>query len=52
MSEIRQDPTIEEWAIMAKERAKRPHDFIRQRAKHELLAFSPSCPFCAGNEAI
>jgi len=50
MSEIRQDPTTEEWVIMAKERAKRPHDFVRQRAKPELPPFSPSCPFCPGNE--
>jgi UDPglucose--hexose-1-phosphate uridylyltransferase len=50
MSEIRQDPTTEEWVIMAKERAKRPHDFIRQRAKPELPPFSSSCPFCPGNE--
>lgn len=50
MSEIRQDPTTEEWVIMAKERAKRPHDFVRQQAKPELPPFSPSCPFCPGNE--
>lgn len=50
MSEIRQDPTTEEWVIMAKERAKRPHDFVRQRAKPDLPPFSPSCPFCPGNE--
>jgi UDPglucose--hexose-1-phosphate uridylyltransferase len=50
MSEIRQDPTTAEWVIMAKERAKRPHDFIRQRAKPELPPFSSFCPFCPGNE--
>jgi len=50
MSEIRQDPTTEEWVIMARERAKRPHDFVRQRARSELPPFSPSCPFCPGNE--
>jgi UDPglucose--hexose-1-phosphate uridylyltransferase len=50
MSEIRQAPTTEEWVIMARERAKRPHDFVRQRAKPELTLFSPSCPFCPGNE--
>lgn len=52
MSEIRQDPTTEEWVIIARERAKRPHDFARQQAKSELPAFSPSCPFCPGNEAM
>jgi len=52
MSEIRLDPTTEEWVIIARERAKRPHDFVRQQVKPELLAFSPSCPFCPGNEAM
>lgn len=52
MSEIRQDPTTEEWVIIAKERARRPHEFVCQQAKPELLAFSPSCPFCPGNEAM
>jgi len=37
---------------MARERAKRPHDFVRQQAKPEPPAFSPSCPFCPGNEAM
>jgi UDPglucose--hexose-1-phosphate uridylyltransferase len=52
MSEIRQDPTTREWVIIARERAKRPHDFIRPQAKPELPSFSPSCPFCPGNEAM
>ena len=52
MSELRQDPTTEEWVIIARERAKRPCDFARQQAKSELPAFSPSCPFCPGNEAM
>ncbi|MGB5924976.1 MAG: galactose-1-phosphate uridylyltransferase [Dehalococcoidia bacterium] len=50
MSEIRQDPTTEEWVIIAKERAKRPHDFFRRQTKPDLPPFSPSCPFCPGNE--
>jgi UDPglucose--hexose-1-phosphate uridylyltransferase len=50
MSEIRQDPTTEEWIIMAKERARRPHDFIRRQPRPELPPFSSSCPFCPGNE--
>ena len=52
MSEIRQDPTTEEWVIVAKERAKRPHDFVHQQARPELPVFSPSCPFCPGNESM
>jgi UDPglucose--hexose-1-phosphate uridylyltransferase len=52
MSEIRQDPTTEEWVIMASERAKRPHRFSSPQARPELPVFSPSCPFCPGNEAM
>jgi galactose-1-phosphate uridylyltransferase len=40
VSEIRQYPTTEEWVIMARERAKRPHDFIRRQTKPELPPFS------------
>jgi UDPglucose--hexose-1-phosphate uridylyltransferase len=52
MSEIRQDPTTEEWVIIARERAKRPNDFVHQRSKVEAPDFSPSCPFCPGNESM
>lgn len=52
MSEIRQDPTTKEWVIVARERSKRPHDFVRQQSKPELPAYSSTCPFCPGNEAM
>lgn len=52
MSELRQDPTTGEWVIIATERAKRPADMLRQKVKPELPAFSPSCPFCPGNESL
>jgi len=32
VSEIRQDPTTEEWVIVARERVERPNDFTRQEA--------------------
>jgi len=51
MSEIRQDPATEEWVVIARERAKRPNDFVRQQPKRELPDFSSSCPFCPGNES-
>jgi UDPglucose--hexose-1-phosphate uridylyltransferase len=51
MSELRQDPTTKEWVIIATERSKRPHDFFQRQSRQELPAFSPSCPFCPGNEA-
>jgi UDPglucose--hexose-1-phosphate uridylyltransferase len=52
LSELRLDPTTEEWVIVARERAKRPDDFIHQRPKRELKEFLPSCPFCPGNESM
>ncbi len=52
MAEIRQDPTTEEWVIVARERAKRPNDFVYQQPKRKLPDFSSSCPFCPGNESM
>ena len=52
MSEIRQDPTTKEWVIIARERSKRPHDFVHSQSRPELPAFSASCPFCPGNEQM
>jgi UDPglucose--hexose-1-phosphate uridylyltransferase len=51
MSEIRQDPTTEEWVIFARIRANRPDDLVRRQSKPELPVISPSCPFCPGNES-
>ncbi len=51
MSELRQDPTTYDWIIIAKERAKRPHEFNKkQETKETLPAHSENCPFCPGNE--
>lgn len=50
MSELRQDPTTNDWIIIAKERAKRPHEFKRKQVTKALPAHSESCPFCPGNE--
>jgi UDPglucose--hexose-1-phosphate uridylyltransferase len=52
MSQIRQDPTTKEWVIIASERSKRPNDFVQQQLRQELPDFSPSCPFCPGNEKM
>jgi UDPglucose--hexose-1-phosphate uridylyltransferase len=52
MSEIRQDPTTEEWVILASARANRTHDLTKPQAKAEVPAFSATCPFCPGNEAM
>jgi len=51
MSELRQDPTTYDWVIIAKERAKRPHDFGKKnRNSHSLPDRDEKCPFCPGNE--
>ena len=52
MSEIRQDPTTEEWVIVARERAKRPDEFRHRQPARKLPDFSLSCPFCPGNESM
>jgi UDPglucose--hexose-1-phosphate uridylyltransferase len=46
MPELRKDPIIRRWVIVAKERAKRPSDF-RHKSSQVDDAF---CPFCEGNE--
>jgi UDPglucose--hexose-1-phosphate uridylyltransferase len=48
MPELRKDPIVGRWVIIAHERAKRPHDFESgaQRQSRE-----GQCPFCEGNES-
>ncbi|MDD2334213.1 MAG: galactose-1-phosphate uridylyltransferase [Mesotoga sp.] len=46
MPELRKDPIIKRWVIIATERARRPHDFINAKEKVE----SAFCPFDYGNE--
>jgi UDPglucose--hexose-1-phosphate uridylyltransferase len=50
MSELRLNRATKEWIIVAKERAKRPHEFHREEHKKKLPAFDPNCPFCPENE--
>ena len=47
MPELRKDPLIGRWVIIATERAKRPVDFIA--ARDEALP-ADNCPFCEGKE--
>lgn len=46
MPDLRKDPIVGRWVIIAKSRAKRPYDFapVPQRRPGRL------CPFCEGNE--
>jgi UDPglucose--hexose-1-phosphate uridylyltransferase len=46
MPQLRKDPVVGRWVIIAPDRAKRPEDF-KQEFKPTAGAF---CPFCPGNE--
>jgi len=47
MPELRKDPIIGRWVIIATERSKRPRDF---KVESEPM-LRVECPFCEGNEA-
>jgi UDPglucose--hexose-1-phosphate uridylyltransferase len=46
MPDLRKDPIVGRWVIIAKSRARRPHDFDTT-PRRETGRF---CPFCEGNE--
>jgi UDPglucose--hexose-1-phosphate uridylyltransferase len=48
MPEVRKDPILDRWVIIAAERARRPRANLRQVYMPE----SGVCPFCAGNESM
>lgn len=52
MSEIRLNRLTGEWVIIAPERAKRGTNFIGPAAPADIPAYSATCPFCPGNEAM
>jgi UDPglucose--hexose-1-phosphate uridylyltransferase len=52
MSEIRENRLTGEWVIVAPERAKRGGNLRPSADPVEIPAFSPTCPFCPGNEAL
>ncbi|MBI5968166.1 MAG: galactose-1-phosphate uridylyltransferase [Deltaproteobacteria bacterium] len=52
MPELRQDPATKQWVIIARERAKRPHEFMKPSAPEPLPLYKPECPFCPGNESM
>jgi UDPglucose--hexose-1-phosphate uridylyltransferase len=47
MPELRKDPIVGRWVIIATERAKRPHDFKVEKETPR----GGFCPFCYGNES-
>lgn len=48
MPELRKDPIVGRWVIIATDRAKRPNDFAGQSVEIRGTGF---CPFCEGNES-
>ena len=49
MPELRKDPVIGRWVIIATERAKRPSDF---KVEREIVSQENTCPFCEGREEM
>lgn len=49
MPELRKDPIIGRWVIIATERARRPTDFVQHSVSEEKIDEAP-CPYCAGRE--
>ena len=47
MPELRKDPIIGRWVIIATERAARPMDFAKEK---DPVALNNNCPFCEGQE--
>lgn len=48
MPQLRRDPLLNRWVIIATDRARRPGDFMFPRREIRQGGF---CPFCEGNEA-
>ena len=46
MPDLRKDPIVGRWVIIATSRASRPHDFDSTPTRHH----GRFCPFCEGNE--
>ncbi len=52
MPEMRQNRFTKEWVVIATERAKRPEELKTKREVKPLPSYSPTCPFCPGNEQM
>lgn len=51
MPEIRLNLIARKWVIIAKEKGKKPEDFIVKKVKKIQPEFLETCPFCPGNES-
>ncbi|MGD9497079.1 MAG: DUF4931 domain-containing protein [Armatimonadota bacterium] len=49
MSELRKDPIVDRWVIIAAERGRRPHEFEPPPPE---TAAGAACPLCEGNERM
>ncbi|UCE57720.1 MAG: DUF4921 family protein [Candidatus Bathyarchaeota archaeon] len=45
-NEVRKDYLLDRWVVVAKERKRRPTDFVKKEEEKKI----DSCPFCPGNE--
>lgn len=52
MSEIRLNPITREWVIIAREKGRKPEDFIIVKENRKPPEFLKTCPFCPGNETV
>ncbi|MEE8640442.1 MAG: galactose-1-phosphate uridylyltransferase [bacterium] len=50
MPELRRDPVVGRWVIIAVERAKRPQDVAPIENAHTTAEGERNCPFCPGRE--
>lgn len=52
MPQLRRDPVIGRWVIIATERGERPGHFKTSPVEEEKFAPGEKCPFCEGNESM
>ncbi|MBI2548598.1 galactose-1-phosphate uridylyltransferase [Candidatus Woesearchaeota archaeon] len=50
MPELRKDYILEQWAIIATERGKRPDEFRHSEQQQKIPNYQKTCFFCPGNE--
>ena len=48
MPQLRKDPVVDRWVIIAPERADRPNALLKPALERD----SEVCPFCPGNERM
>lgn len=52
MPELRQNPATRFWVVIAKERSRRPHNFIQVKPAMSTESYLAACPFCEDNEHL